>query len=172
MNSRREALICAEHPVAGIAQAGHDITFFVKPLIQGRDVDVDIRMRFLHRLHPFWRGNQAHQLNLIAFPALQRVNRRDGRAPGSKHRVDHDQQAVRRIRRQINVILLRLQRFMIASKAEGNPFFVEEVVKSLLEQGVLRQENGQVVLARREATSWPSRRMRTGASLSAGRGTR
>jgi class 3 adenylate cyclase/tetratricopeptide (TPR) repeat protein len=33
-------------------------------------------------------------------------------------------------------------------KAEGNPFFVEEVTKSLLEEGALRREGDRVVLAR------------------------
>jgi class 3 adenylate cyclase/tetratricopeptide (TPR) repeat protein len=37
---------------------------------------------------------------------------------------------------------------LIAKKAEGNPFFVEEVTKSLLEEGVLRWESGRVELAR------------------------
>jgi DNA-binding NtrC family response regulator/tetratricopeptide (TPR) repeat protein len=39
-------------------------------------------------------------------------------------------------------------RGLIAEKAEGNPFFVEEVTRSLLEDGTLRRENGRVVLAR------------------------
>jgi predicted ATPase len=39
-------------------------------------------------------------------------------------------------------------RAIIAAKAEGNPFFVEEVTRSLLEDGSLRRENGRVVLAR------------------------
>jgi DNA-binding NtrC family response regulator/tetratricopeptide (TPR) repeat protein len=39
-------------------------------------------------------------------------------------------------------------RALIAEKAEGNPFFVEEVTRSLLEDGSLRRENGGVALAR------------------------
>ncbi|HUE29238.1 MAG TPA: AAA family ATPase, partial [Verrucomicrobiae bacterium] len=39
-------------------------------------------------------------------------------------------------------------RELIARKAEGNPFFVEEVTKSLLEEGALRREDGRIVLAR------------------------
>ena len=39
-------------------------------------------------------------------------------------------------------------RAVIAAKAEGNPFFVEEVTRSLLEDGSLRRENGRMVLAR------------------------
>jgi predicted ATPase len=39
-------------------------------------------------------------------------------------------------------------RELIAKKAEGNPFFVEEVTRSLLEEGVLRLEDGHVELAR------------------------
>ena len=37
---------------------------------------------------------------------------------------------------------------VVASKAEGNPLFLEEVAKSLLEDGTLRREDGRVVLAR------------------------
>src|SRR4029077_14479832 len=39
-------------------------------------------------------------------------------------------------------------RELIALKAEGNPFFVEEVTKSLVEEGALRREDGRIVLAR------------------------
>ncbi len=39
-------------------------------------------------------------------------------------------------------------RELIAHKAEGNPLFVEEVTKSLLEEGTLRRENGRIVVAR------------------------
>ncbi|HYR96234.1 MAG TPA: sigma 54-interacting transcriptional regulator, partial [Candidatus Binatus sp.] len=39
-------------------------------------------------------------------------------------------------------------RALIAAKAEGNPFFVEEVTRSLLEDGSLRREDGRIVLAR------------------------
>jgi class 3 adenylate cyclase/tetratricopeptide (TPR) repeat protein len=39
-------------------------------------------------------------------------------------------------------------RRLVASKAEGNPFFLEEVTKSLLEDGTLRLEGGRVLLAR------------------------
>ncbi|HME73280.1 MAG TPA: AAA family ATPase [Myxococcota bacterium] len=38
-------------------------------------------------------------------------------------------------------------RDLVERKAEGNPFFVEEVTKSLLEQGALRTEAGHLVLA-------------------------
>ncbi len=39
-------------------------------------------------------------------------------------------------------------RELIARKAEGNPFFVEEVTKSLLEEGALRREHGRIELSR------------------------
>jgi DNA-binding NtrC family response regulator/tetratricopeptide (TPR) repeat protein len=39
-------------------------------------------------------------------------------------------------------------RALIARKAEGNPFFVEELTRSLLEDGSLTREDGRVVLAR------------------------
>ncbi|HVN83547.1 MAG TPA: sigma 54-interacting transcriptional regulator [Candidatus Binatia bacterium] len=39
-------------------------------------------------------------------------------------------------------------RTLIAQKAEGNPFFVEELTKSLLEEGALQRTNDTVILAR------------------------
>ena len=42
----------------------------------------------------------------------------------------------------------------IAAKAEGNPFYVEEVVRSLLEAGAIRVENGRFALTARLDTSW------------------
>ena len=37
---------------------------------------------------------------------------------------------------------------LIAAKADGNPFFVEEVTRSLVEDGTLQRQNGHVVLTR------------------------
>jgi len=39
-------------------------------------------------------------------------------------------------------------RAMVSRKAEGNPFFLEEIVRSLVETGALRRDNGRYVLAR------------------------
>ena len=39
-------------------------------------------------------------------------------------------------------------RAVISAKAEGNPFYVEELVKTLEESGALRREDGHLVLAR------------------------
>jgi class 3 adenylate cyclase/tetratricopeptide (TPR) repeat protein len=39
-------------------------------------------------------------------------------------------------------------RALIAAKAEGNPFYIEELVKSLQESGAVRRVNGQLDLAR------------------------
>jgi DNA-binding NtrC family response regulator/tetratricopeptide (TPR) repeat protein len=39
-------------------------------------------------------------------------------------------------------------RSLVADKAEGNPFFVEELTRWLLEDGSLRREDGAIVLAR------------------------
>ncbi|MBI3031118.1 MAG: AAA family ATPase [Candidatus Rokubacteria bacterium] len=39
-------------------------------------------------------------------------------------------------------------RAIVSRKAEGNPFFLEEIVRSLVETGALRRDNGRYVLAR------------------------
>jgi DNA-binding NtrC family response regulator/tetratricopeptide (TPR) repeat protein len=43
-------------------------------------------------------------------------------------------------------------RQLIAAKADGNPFFVEELTKCLVDEGSLRREHGRFVLARDLAT--------------------
>jgi class 3 adenylate cyclase/tetratricopeptide (TPR) repeat protein len=49
-------------------------------------------------------------------------------------------------------------RRLVAAKAEGNPLFLEEVTKCLLEDGTLSREHGRVVLARRlEQVAVPDR---------------
>ena len=40
---------------------------------------------------------------------------------------------------------------LIAGKSDGNPLFVEEITKSLLDEGVVRRENGRVTLSRQLA---------------------
>jgi tetratricopeptide (TPR) repeat protein len=47
-----------------------------------------------------------------------------------------------------NATLPEVLRALIAQKAEGNPLFVEEVAKSLLEQGVLEVNEGRAALTR------------------------
>ncbi|OGL03454.1 MAG: hypothetical protein A3I03_06005 [Candidatus Rokubacteria bacterium RIFCSPLOWO2_02_FULL_68_19] len=39
-------------------------------------------------------------------------------------------------------------RAMVSRKAEGNPFFLEEILRSLVETGALRRDNGRYVLTR------------------------
>lgn len=46
-------------------------------------------------------------------------------------------------------VLPRELRGLISEKAEGNPFFVEEVTQSLLEEGALVRKDGRIELARR-----------------------
>jgi predicted ATPase len=43
-------------------------------------------------------------------------------------------------------------RQLVTAKAEGNPFFVEELTKCLVDEGSLRREHGRLVLARDLAT--------------------
>ena len=51
----------AVEPVAGVAQAGHDVGLLVQPLVDGgqHDGDVGLRQLILAGLQPFGRGKQA-----------------------------------------------------------------------------------------------------------------
>jgi tetratricopeptide (TPR) repeat protein len=48
---------------------------------------------------------------------------------------------------QVNTLSKKVKQ-LITSKAEGNPFFIEEVTKSLVESGVLRRTNGTYAVER------------------------
>ena len=72
-------LFCAKNPVSGIAEAGNDISVFVQVVIQRRDVDIHVRMVFLHLLDPFGGADDTHQLDMPNAGLLQECDRR-GRA--------------------------------------------------------------------------------------------
>src|SRR5437016_9858086 len=64
------------------------------------------------------------------------------------HPVD-EEAAVRIVRATLGVAdLPRELAATIAAKAEGNPFFLEEIGRTLVETGAVRTEDGHLVLAK------------------------
>src|SRR6187402_3670213 len=87
-------LLGSEDLVAGIAQAGEDVAEFVEMIVDGRDVDLDIRMRGFDALEALGRGHEEQALDLFRAGGLEHVHRGDQRARGSEHGVDDDRRAL------------------------------------------------------------------------------
>src|SRR3954467_9235355 len=58
-------LLGPEDLVAGIAQTGEDVAELVQAVVDGSDVDLDIRVRRLDTLEALGRGDQEQALDLL-----------------------------------------------------------------------------------------------------------
>ncbi len=70
ISRRSVVLFGSENPVAGIAEAGHDISMVIEMLVQRRTVYLHVGMGCLQCLQPFRRGNDAHELDVLRAPLL------------------------------------------------------------------------------------------------------
>src|SRR5262245_64479892 len=78
-----------ELAVAGDAEAGHEVADLVEVPVERRDVDRHVRVRRAQPDDARRRGDDADELDAVGAPAVQDVDRRDGRAAGREHRVEH-----------------------------------------------------------------------------------
>src|SRR5690606_18190014 len=88
MASPRFALFRSEQPVAGVAEARHDVAVLVQMAVDGGHIDVHIRMFLLDGVDALGRRNQAHQLDLRAAALLQQGDGGVGGTARRQHRVD------------------------------------------------------------------------------------
>src|SRR2546425_5869138 len=87
--SRREGLARTELPVAGVAEAGHDIALVVEALVERGDMDRNIGVRARKGAHSFGCGDDADVLDPLRAPLLQDVDSLGRRSPRREHRVEH-----------------------------------------------------------------------------------
>src|SRR5687767_222636 len=73
----------AELAVPGVTEPGNDVATLIEPLIEGGNVDVDIRVRARQRGYAFRCRNQRHLLDPSRSPRLQDVDRGRRGAAGS-----------------------------------------------------------------------------------------
>ena len=111
-------LFCAENPVAGISQAGNDVTVVIQAVIQRGAVDIHVGMRFLKCVQAFRGGNGAHKFDVFWASLFNHRDGVDGGTAGSAHGIYDDDVAFLDIMRQLAVILNGLQGFGIAVKAD------------------------------------------------------
>jgi len=108
----------AELAVAGITEAGHDVALLVELPIQGRAVDLHVRMRLGDGPHTLRRGDQVDELDPHRTPSLQDLDRRGGGAAGREHRVEDEAEVDVRRRGKLVVVLDRAEGALVAEEAE------------------------------------------------------
>ena len=80
-------LFGAEEAIARVAQTRNDVAMLVQVVVHTRDVDVHVRMVFLHPLDAFRRCNQVDQTDVTASALFDEADGRGRAAAGGKHRV-------------------------------------------------------------------------------------
>src|ERR1700722_10195223 len=64
-------LLRPEHPVAGVAEAGHDVAVVVQPLVDGGGPDRNVRMLLLKMRDAFGGGEQADETDVAGASGFQ-----------------------------------------------------------------------------------------------------
>ncbi|MNE88825.1 hypothetical protein D3C80_1861680 [compost metagenome] len=85
----------------------------IQMIIKRSYINVHIRVGSLYGSNTLRSSYQIHHLNLGASAVLQRGDRRNSRTPCCEHRIDNNQLTLLHIRRKLNIIFNRLQRFRI-----------------------------------------------------------
>src|SRR5215470_6546874 len=111
-------LLGAEEAVARVAQTGHDVAVVVQMAVHRRGVDLNVRMRAVEGGEPFRAGQQAHEADRAWMHRLHTTGRRDGRVAGGEHGIEHDHVALFHLVRDLEVVLDRRERLLIAVQAD------------------------------------------------------
>jgi hypothetical protein len=72
---RRTRLLGAEHSVSGIAQAGHDITVIIQPLVDSSSPDRDVRTLTVKSGNPFGGREQADEPDVSGTSRFEQADR-------------------------------------------------------------------------------------------------
>src|SRR6185312_7143066 len=110
----RTASARAEETVAGVAEAGEDISLVVELAIERGTEDRDIRVRAVHSLHTGGRGDETEEANPRCAGALERVDGSNGASARREHRIEQEEIALAGVRGNLEVVVHRLERLVIA----------------------------------------------------------
>ena len=80
----------------------------IQLLIQCSDIDIHIRMCFLHSFYTFGCSDDAQQTDALAALVLSQLDGGDGRTAGSQHGIYHEYLTLCTVCRQLAVIFYRL----------------------------------------------------------------
>lgn len=106
-------LFCAEYSVAGIAQAGDNVTVFIEVIIQCGDIYICIRMLFLYPLNAFRRSYDGHELYVSAATFFNKIDCCAGTAACCQHGVNDDDIAFGNVVGQLAIVFDRLKRVRV-----------------------------------------------------------
>ena len=92
--------------------------FSFKPAVHRGCDDPDFGMLGVHALDSLRRGDETDERDRAGAGVLDLRDRRDARVPRREHRVEHDRVAVLEVVRQLDVVLDRLERLLVAVQAD------------------------------------------------------
>jgi len=86
--------------------------------VNNAHINLHVRMRRLHRPYPKLTPTHTNQLDLLASPLLQHVDRGDGGAAGAAHWVKDEADVVRVVLGELVVVFHGLQGHFVAEEAQ------------------------------------------------------
>src|SRR5688572_29381964 len=114
LRSMLTALSGSKLAVARVAEPGHDVGALVEVIIDRGNVDIDLGMCSLHDFDSLGCSNQTHKFDPLHAPTLEDLRGGRCRAACGEHWVQDETDRNARLRRQLIVILHRLERVFIA----------------------------------------------------------
>ena len=97
---------------------GQDVPLLVELAVERGGVDGDVGVALQHPLHSLRRGDEAEEPDLPRPRLAQRGDRGHGRAAGGEHRVEHEEIALHLGRRDLEVVVHRPERVVVAVEAD------------------------------------------------------
>src|SRR6266851_9759961 len=111
-------LFRAEEAVAGVPEAGHDITVIVELVVDGGGKDRHVGMRGPEGHDALGRGDETDIFEGPDPAPLEAVQRGDRRVGGGEHRVDDDHVTLRDVVRHLEIVLDGRERLGIAIESD------------------------------------------------------
>ena len=109
----------AEQPVARVAQAGQDVALLVELAVERGGEDRHVGMGLEHRAgRPSGAATRQRKRIRRAPAVLERAHRGHRRAAGGEHRVEHEEVALHLGRGDLEVVVHRLERVVVAIEAD------------------------------------------------------
>ena len=108
----------AEQSITGISKSGQDVSRRVEFTIECRGNDGNIGMCLAQSTHSLGGGDETEEANACRARNLESRDRCDGTSAGGQHRIEYEELSLCRIRRNLEVIIHRLQCVVVTIEAD------------------------------------------------------
>jgi hypothetical protein len=107
-----------EQPIARISESGKDIPNGIELAIESRSDDRDIGVGFTQATYSLGRGHETEELDTRGTCVLESCDCGNGAPPGRQHGVEHEKLAFSCIGWNLEVVINRLKRIVVAVQAD------------------------------------------------------